>query len=110
MLVIIIVAITFYRKAEELNLNKVGWAAIGVVAYFLTQVILGIIAALIADMNGTYIDENNVGLNLIGIALAALVCVALYYYMPTHARKKAAKNQPTGEVELLDDDIFIEKP
>lgn len=98
----IILALTgslFYRTATKLGLNKVLWAIVGILSYFITQFITGLVTGLLFP--DLLVDRGS--LILIGL-VSGVVGVALTYVVMLRVAKKA-NVQRAGESELIDDSL-----
>lgn len=106
MIITILIVVAFVRQAGELGLNKFTWGLIGFAAYFVSQLLFGLVSFLIVDMtgagSGSFDDSPGLVINLLGIAVGGVVAYIAYQQMPKYAEKE----NPTRENDLLDDDMF----
>jgi hypothetical protein len=79
----------FYKLAEEFNKNKWVFAILGVLTYYVGQVIFGVLIAIYDEIQGTFIIESSsdLALGLMGMPVGLLACVSLYYLLRYHWRK-----------------------
>ncbi len=103
MILLIIIVIVFVNHAGELGLNKVLWGFIGAASYFGTQLLFGLIAALLIGLDeAAYIDRTTeLALNFTGVIIGGVVAYIAYQRMPEYAKKEE------NDIEdLLDQDMF----
>ena len=103
MIVLIIIVIAFVNHAGELGLNKILWGFIGAAAYFGTQLLFGMIAALFIGLDeaATLDRTTELVLNFVGIIIGGVVAYIAYQRMPEYAKKEEIDID-----DLLDQDMF----
>lgn len=95
MILVIFIGYAFYQLAFERNRNQWLWAILSVVTYFLAQVLIGLIIALIKpDML-----KNEMGINILGWIGGLLATFVLYMYL---------KNLPEKEDKILDNNDLLD--
>lgn len=77
--ILVSAATTFARLAHDKNRNRYLWGTIGVVSYFLTQIIVGIVIGLI---NPELLQET-VFINITGVACGFMGIGIAYYILKT---------------------------
>lgn len=87
-----------YKLAEEFGKNKWLFAVLGVVSFYATQFVLGIILAL--AMGDSFFEISEMALNLIGIGVG-FAGVWIFRSILKSSWKKEALRSPS--TELLDD-------
>ena len=90
----------FYELAQKFNKSKWGFAILGLVAYYGSQLIIGFVLGLLNEIFELGIDfENNIGLNLLGIPVGGLCCYFLYNYLEKKWKKEFVN--PLAEIEAI---------
>ena len=77
--ILISAATTFARLAHDKNRNRYLWGTIGVVSYFFTQIIVGVIIGLAKPE----LLEENLIINIIGMACGFMGIGIAYYILKT---------------------------
>lgn len=101
LLPLFIVGRYFYQLAHEHNRSTWGFAILGIVVYFASQFLLGIVLGLVLLATGSQmiLEESSLLLNLVGIGMGVLA-VWLFYYL---LKKNWEKNpKSAGNSDLLD--------
>jgi hypothetical protein len=92
MIAIAIVAIVFSNLAKKYKKTTWGYAVLGVVTYFGTTFIYGIIYALIWMINNPNISETEIDSNLIlklsSVGVGVLVSYLLYFFLERNWKKQ----------------------
>lgn len=92
---------SFHTLAGEHNRNKWLWAILGLVTFYASQLIFGIIYFIVADI---YEDpENETLLNLLGVVIGGLCTYGLYVFLKSRWSKVKLKSNPN----VLDDDFLV---
>lgn len=100
MIVLIIIGVLFYNYANSNNINKVLWVIVGLLSYFVPQLIVGVIIGLIAPQ----MVNDTVSLTIIGIAVGIIGAIIAYQVMVSYSKKE--KIIPVDD-SLLDSDLDI---
>ena len=89
------IAISFARIAHDKNRNRFLWGIIGIISYYVTQIIAGIAIAF------TYpsLQQNPGGIAAISIAAGFLGVSIAYYFL---YQLPDAADENAGEDDLLD--------
>jgi hypothetical protein len=106
MIITIFIVIAFVRQAGELGLKKLTWGLIGFAAYFVSQLLFGVVAFMVVELlgagGGSIDDSPGLVMNLLGIGVGGVVAYIAYQQMPKYAEKE----NTARENDLLDDDMF----
>lgn len=90
--------------------NRTAWAyaILGVVAYYLTTFIVGIIMYILGDLTGSFqIDESNeLLLSLLAIPFGLLGTFLLYKFLESRRFKRAALANKNVDSDILDENMF----
>jgi len=97
-IVLIIIGIVFYNYAKSSNINQAVWVLIGLASYFVPQVIVGVVIALVAPH---MVNERGM-LTIIGIAVGLIGAVIAYQVMVNYAKKAKIKEVDDS---LLDSEL-----
>lgn len=90
----------FYDLAQTYTKSKWGYAILGLVVYFGSQLVLGFVLAIFNDLFALGIDfENNYGINLLGIPVGILACYILYHYLQKKWKKEYVN--PLSEIDSI---------
>lgn len=93
----------FYVLAEKYNQNKWLYAILGVVIYYLGQIIFGVILAIFNEFLDLGIDFDNVVINLLGIPIGGLACYGFYKILENNWKK--IQLQPIENIDDIGKDI-----
>lgn len=93
----------FYVLAEKYNQNKWLYAILGVVIYYVGQIIFGSILAILNEFLDFNFDFNNVAVNLLGIPIGALACYGFYKILENNWKK--IQIQPIESIDDIGKDI-----
>ena len=97
MLGIIIVAVVFSKLAGKYNKSKWGYAILGLVTYYGSMFIYGIIYALILISINPNVTEEEIDsdwtLKLTGIAFGILVAYLLHHFLEKNWKKNRENEQ-----------------
>lgn len=93
----------FYALAEKYNQNKWLYAILGVVIYYLGQIIFGVILAIFNEFLDLGIDFDNVVINLLGIPIGGLACYGFYKILENNWKK--IQLQPIENIDDIGKDI-----
>ena len=77
--ILVSAATTFARLAHDKNRNRYLWGTIGVVSYFLTQIIVGVLIGLVKPE----LLEDNVTINILGMVCGFIGMGVAYYILKT---------------------------
>ena len=101
LLPLFIVGRYFYQLAHEHNRSTWGFAILGIVVYFASQFLLGIVLGLVLVATGSQmiLEESSLMLNLVGIGMGVLA-VWLFYYLLKKNWEKNPKSVTNND--LLD--------
>lgn len=95
MVAIILIGYAFRQLAFDRKRNEWLWVILSIVTYFLAQVLIGLIIALIKpDML-----KNEMGINILGWIGGLLATFVLYMYL---------KNLPEKEDKILDNNDLLD--
>lgn len=94
----------FYDLADSHHRHKWGMALAGLAAYFGSQLLLGIVLAIIfgIDAEDRIMGMNDFLLNIICIVVGAIATWVLYVVL----KNNWTKNQKLEDQELLDHDLL----
>ncbi len=98
MIVLIIIGVVFYNFAKSNKINKAAWVIIGLVSYFVPQLLVGIVIGFTAPQ---MINERG-ALTIIGIAVGLIGAVIAYQVMVNYAKKAKIKEVDDS---LLDSEL-----
>ncbi|WP_445455313.1 hypothetical protein [Flavobacterium sp. HNIBRBA15423] len=93
----------FYVLAEKYNQNKWLYAILGVVIYYLGQIIFGVILAIFNEFLDLGIDFDDVVINLLGIPIGGLACYGFYKILENNWKK--IQLQPIENIDDIGKDI-----
>ena len=96
MIILIVIGIIFFRRAEGATSNKIMWAILGPVAYYISQFI-GIL--LVGLINPGLLQES-ILLFIVGVA-TGLGGVAIVYRIMD--KQNPSKKQPRSNSDIIDD-------
>ncbi len=101
LLPLFIVGRYFYQLAHEHNRSTWGFAILGIVVYFASHVLLGVVLGLVLVATGSQmiLEESSLMINLIGIGMGVLA-VWLFYYLLKRNWEKNPKSASNSD--LLD--------
>lgn len=101
MILLIITLVGFYQRAKKHELNAWMWVLFPILAFFGSQVILGVIIGLAQpDLLN---DES--ALTILGLVTGIVALIIMWILMERQAKiKKEGKN--TSDGDLLDDNFF----
>ena len=68
----------FYQLAEKYNQNKWLYTILGVVVYYISQLIFGFILGILSELFGWEINFDNFAINLLGIPVGLLASYLFY--------------------------------
>lgn len=77
----------FYQLAEKYHQNKWLFAILGVVVYYVSQIIVGIVMAILNELFALGIDFDNFGVSLLGIPIGALFTYLFYIVLEKNWKK-----------------------
>jgi len=104
MILIVIIAVLFYRAAGKRNLSPWLWTILGAGSYFVGQFMAGIILGL---TNSAVLMGDD--LQLIGVALiAGLIAITITYFIMEAVAKNKKQKKDVVDENLLDD-RYLEK-
>jgi uncharacterized membrane protein YeaQ/YmgE (transglycosylase-associated protein family) len=98
MIVLLVIGILFYNYAKRNNINKAVWVIVGLLSYFVPQLIVGVIIGLVAPQ---MVNDKGM-LTIIGIAVGAIGAIIAYQIMVNYAKKEKIK---VVDDSLLDSDL-----
>lgn len=93
----------FYELAEEHDKRKWLWAILGVLSYYISAVILGIIMVILYDLLGIGFDietMSEAALTIVTVVVGLLSCWGFYYFL------KANWERSHHKFDDLDDNIL----
>jgi uncharacterized membrane protein YfcA len=90
------IAMSFSRKAYDKDRNRYVWAAIGVVSYFLLQILAGVVIALVKP---EWLDKQAI-VSVVGL-ITGFMGVGVAYYILENLPDATEKE--TENSDLLDD-------
>ncbi len=93
----------FYVLAEKYNQNKWLYAILGVVIYYLGQIIFGVILAIFNEFLEFNINLDDVVINLLGIPIGGLACYGFYKILENNWKK--IQLQPIENIDDIGKDI-----
>ena len=93
--ILVSAATTFARLAHDKNRNRYLWGTIGVVSYFLTQIIVGVLIGLVKPE----LLEDNVTINILGMVCGFIGMGVAYYILKT---LPDPTEEVTSNADLLD--------
>jgi predicted membrane protein len=85
----------FYRLAEKFNQNKWLFAILGVVVYYSSQFIFGVLIAIFNEYLVLGLDLDNVFLVLIGIPIGLLFTYLFYFLLDRNWKKNEVQYKET---------------
>jgi len=68
----------FYQLAEKYDQNKWLYTILGIVVYYVSQLIFGLILGIFNELFGWGINFDNFAINLLGIPIGLLVSYLFY--------------------------------
>lgn len=93
----------FYILAEKYNQNKWLYAILGVVIYYLGQIIFGVVLVILNEFLEFDINLDDVVINLLGIPIGGLACYAFYKLLESNWKK--IQLQPIENIDDIGKDI-----
>lgn len=99
MIALVVIGIIFYNYAKSCSINNTVWVLIGLASYFIPQVIVGVVIALVAPQ----MLKEEVGLNILGMAVGIIGSIITYQIMIKYATNNAIKKEV--DETLLDSDL-----
>ena len=91
-----------YRLAERYGKNKWLHAVISVLAYYLGTAVAGVVFYLVAQSNGTDVDD----MSDMAVNLAALPVGLLFWWLYKLLLRQRWERSPAIDTELLDADLM----
>lgn len=93
----------FYVLAEKYNQNKWLYAILGIVIYYVGQIIFGVVLAIFNEFLDLGIDFDDVVINLLGIPIGGLACYGFYKILENTWKK--IQLQPIENIDDIGKDI-----
>ncbi|CAM4149018.1 MULTISPECIES: hypothetical protein [Flavobacterium] len=91
-LVIFFIGKYFYQLAEKYNQNKLLFAILGVVAYYVGGAIAGVVLAIFSMIIEFEVDwDNTLLMGILGLPAGLLSCWLFYYLLEKNWKKKEVK-------------------
>lgn len=88
LLLIFFIGKYFYKLAEEFNQNKWLYAILGIVMYYASGIVFGVLLGVLDLMFGWNLDYDNMfGINLLGIPIGIAACYGFYYLLQKKWKK-----------------------
>jgi len=98
MIIILVIGFLFYRMANEAGMNKFLWPALGIIAYFVAQFVVGFIVAII----NPELITSTMSQIILGLA-SGIIGVSVIYLVFQNAKKNQG-NKP-NDSNLIDTDL-----
>ena len=90
----------FYKLAEENDENKWLWAILGLVSFYISQILFAILAFMMVDFSEDINLEK--GLNIVSVIVGGLCCWGFYNAL----KKRWGSSRNSLDSMMLDEDFI----